>query len=203
MADDSLIVFTADHGERLMDGDENLLLFAHGFDPNEIVIRIPLMIRCKSIAPGRESQPVSIADITPTVLDVVGLAVPDGLDGRSLTGNISARPPYAESGDIGRSGGLQRAFVYDRRKVVVRHGQSNIPRESWAFDVLADPFERHRLAVDEAEPAYQVLAEIIRAEPDPGGTPVDYAKGEKPDTPLSDELDAGAIRALRALGYVQ
>lgn len=202
LSDASLIVFVADHGERLLDAKESLPMFCHGFDPDEVVIRVPLMIRFNSIMPGRETQPVSIADIMPTVLSIAGLPVPEYLDGRRLDGPVSLRPPYAESGDIGRGGGLQRAFIYPTRKVVVRHGRSNIPREAWAFDLGVDLLDRHRLPVDPAEPSYQVLADIIRAEPDPGGTPVNYAKGEKPVSIHAFAPDADAIRALRALGYV-
>ncbi len=198
----SVIVFVADHGERLLDSKEPWPFFCHGFDPDQNVIRIPMIIRAEGLAAGRAPHPVSIVDIMPIVLSCVGLPVPDGLDGRRLTARTPAFPPYAESGDIGRGGGLHRSFIYATRKVVVRHGRSNIPRDAWAFDLVSDPFERIRLPVDDTDSAYLKLAEIIQAETDPGGTPQNYVKGERPQSPHVRALDAKTIQALKALGYV-
>ena len=201
LADDSLIILTADHGEQLMDSAR--FYFSHGYTVRDSVVRIPLMIRHPSVPQGRIARPVSIADVMPTVLDVAGLPLPDGLDGRSLAAEISTRPPYAEGRDAHVKGRLMRALVHENRKVVVRHGLSNIARKAWAFDLQADPDERTPLPVDPGEPAYLVLADLIRADPDPAGRPKQYAKGWQPPPLVADTADSDAIVILKSLGYIE
>jgi len=61
----SLIVFTADHGESL---GENDYWFAHGDRLDDVLVRIPLMIRVPSAAPRLRSDVVSLVDLFPTIL---------------------------------------------------------------------------------------------------------------------------------------
>jgi len=80
--DDTLIIVTADHGEML--GDRH----SWGkFTVHDAAYHTPLIIR----QPGNAaragavvSQPVETIDIAPTMLDWVGRAVPNSMDGRSL-----------------------------------------------------------------------------------------------------------------------
>lgn len=197
----SLIVITADHGEHLIDGDGSF--FSHGFGVRDAVVRVPLIIHGAGARAGRIPQPVSICDVMPTALAAVGLETPPNIDGRSLLGAISPRPPYIEGPDTGGSGGLQRAFVYPDRKVIVQHGRSNVPRRAWAFDPVTDPGELNPLAVDASEPAYEVLARIILDEPHPGGVPEKYRRGQKPTALVAAGADHHSLDSLRTLGYVE
>jgi arylsulfatase A-like enzyme len=198
---DTAIILTADHGEFLLDGPE--CLFCHGYDVADAVIHVPLIVVAPQLAMERFAQPVSIADVAPSILELAGVVVPDALDGRSLLATISPRPPYAEGSDHGGSGGLHRTFIGTRRKIVVQHGLSNVPRRAWAFDPIADPLEHKVLPVDRAEPAYLLLAAVIRADPDPGGKPEQLVLGDKP-TPLANgHMDHETLGALRSLGYVE
>lgn len=200
--DDALVLLTSDHGEQMMDGDR--FFFCHGYGVREAVIHVPLLVRHKSIPVERNQSPVSIADVTPTILDVVGLSVPEDMDGRSLVGTVSARPPYAEGPDATIKGRLMRAYVMNDRKIVIQHGRSNIPRKSWAYDLRHDPMERERLAVDPTEPGYIVLSQITQADPDPAGQPESFARGVQPSSaPIHEHADAEALRALKSLGYVE
>ncbi len=78
--DDTLVVFTSDHGEQL--GDHHLLGKLGYFDQS---FRIPLVIR----APGQPGggivdAPTESIDLMPTMLDWLGAPVPHTIDGRSL-----------------------------------------------------------------------------------------------------------------------
>jgi arylsulfatase A-like enzyme len=82
--DDTLIVFTSDHGEQL--GDHHLFGKLGYFDQSA---HIPLIVRDPRAAAdaGRGRQVDSFTesvDIMPTILDWLGLAVPRHCDGRSL-----------------------------------------------------------------------------------------------------------------------
>jgi arylsulfatase len=201
LAKDTLIVLTADHGEHMIDGNHQY--FCHGHDVHESTIRVPLVIRHPSIPPGREGQPVSIADILPTVLSVVGLPEARDIDGHSLLGDLSRRPPpYAEGRDSSGSGGLKRALVYRDRKVVVQHGMSNVPRAAWSVDALRDPGELHPLEIGAADPIYRLLDQMIRQDPQKGGRPTAYVHGENPMPLVDHTADPATRQALRSLGYL-
>jgi arylsulfatase A-like enzyme len=89
---DTIVVVTADHGEAL---------FEHGFVGHntqlyEESIRIPLLLRAKALSPRRVSDLVELIDLTPTILDLAGLArVPEasGFQGRSLVPALTGGSP--------------------------------------------------------------------------------------------------------------
>ena len=77
--DDTIIIFTADHGEWL--GDHGLLL--KGPMLYDGLLRVPLIMAGPGITRGRFDTPVSTLDLRSTLIDLVGLDVePD--DGTSL-----------------------------------------------------------------------------------------------------------------------
>ncbi len=80
--DDTLIVFTTDHGEFL--GNQGLW---QKMMPYEEAIRVPLIMRYPPrIRAGLRSQAVvSLVDIMPTIMSVVGESVPQNILGRDLS----------------------------------------------------------------------------------------------------------------------
>jgi arylsulfatase A-like enzyme len=87
--DETLIVFTSDHGEQL--GDHHLLGKLGYFDES---FRIPLVIRDPGQAGGGiVAQPTESIDVLPTLLDWLGEPRPNALDGRSLLGFVRGAPP--------------------------------------------------------------------------------------------------------------
>ncbi len=73
----ALIVFAADHGESLGEGD---YWFAHGDYLSEVLVRIPFFLRIPGRASARRSDVVSLVDLYGTLL-------------RELTGEADATPP--------------------------------------------------------------------------------------------------------------
>jgi choline-sulfatase len=69
LADDTIVVFTADHGEML--GERGLWYKMAFFEPSA---RVPLVISVPGrLAPGRVAEPVSQLDLGPTLLSLCGL----------------------------------------------------------------------------------------------------------------------------------
>jgi arylsulfatase A-like enzyme len=98
--DDSIVIFTADHGE--MNGrralvDKGVYLFPD-------VLRVPLAIKMPRGKHHTVEAPVSHLDIAPTLLSIVGVEALERLDGRSLipylegTGTPSDRELLFECG---------------------------------------------------------------------------------------------------------
>lgn len=80
IADDTLVVFTSDHGDAM--GDHSLMV--KGNIHYDGVIRVPFCVAGPGVAPGRSTALVSSLDLAPTVLDICGAAPYRGIQGESL-----------------------------------------------------------------------------------------------------------------------
>lgn len=80
---DALVLVTSDHGETFW---EHADVWSHGLAPYETTVQVPLLVKFPGDAQAgvRVPEPVSGVDITPTVLEAVGLAADPSFDGRSL-----------------------------------------------------------------------------------------------------------------------
>ena len=83
-----MIVFNADHGfyigEHGYIGKHTVLEPKQGWPMYREVSRTPLLVHVPGIAPRRSDALVQAIDVMPTVLELAGAPVPDGLHGRSL-----------------------------------------------------------------------------------------------------------------------
>jgi arylsulfatase A-like enzyme len=104
----TLIVFTSDHGESL---GEHGYYYEHGDFVYQATIRVPLILTMPGRIPGGRTiaTPVTLLDVYPTVLSLLGVALPEpttveGLDlSGLLTGSVDAPAPekrllFAQSG---------------------------------------------------------------------------------------------------------
>jgi len=85
--DGTLVALTADHGESLGAHGEN----EHGIFLYDETIHVPLLIKlpCGQAAGKHIEQRVELADIVPTVLGSVNIAVPEKVQGQSLLGFLA------------------------------------------------------------------------------------------------------------------
>ena len=102
----TLIVVVADHGEALGQHGEP----SHGYFVYDEVVRVPLILSARSLFPRPRvvaDVPVSVVDVAPTILDLLGLEPAAGADGRSLSSlasgergavYIESLSPYLEHG---------------------------------------------------------------------------------------------------------
>jgi choline-sulfatase len=92
LVNQSLIVFTSDHGEGLGDHGET----THGFFVYQSTLHVPLIIHWpagKAPMAERVDTPASLLDLSPTILDAVRLPVPHEMQGASM---LSASGPHRE-----------------------------------------------------------------------------------------------------------
>ncbi len=160
--DDTIIVFTADHGEELYDRNR---YFYHGASIYDGTVRVPLVISGPGIDPRRVTSHVQNVDLAPTVLDLLGLDVPTDMEGASLGGLIdgsaSASPrPYSfvEWQDLiyavsdGRWLYIDNRFHVHPRKSPYNSAPPSAPqgfamRCFEAYDLSVDPGQQHDLLV--------------------------------------------------------
>jgi len=142
----TIILFLSDHGEML--GDHHCF---QKIKPYEGSAQVPMVLR----APPAMGVPqnavrhelVELADVMPTLLDLAGVPIPDGLDGRSFApvarGEAPAdwRPIMHGEHTAGGVGGYQ--WLTDgREKYIWLTGTGH----EQLFDLANDPEERYDLA---------------------------------------------------------
>jgi arylsulfatase A-like enzyme/Flp pilus assembly protein TadD len=90
---DSLIVLSGDHGEGLGEHGEK----THGFFIYNSTLHVPFVIHLPAASSVKQVEaPVSVADLMPTVLAALGIAVPAKVQGQSLVPLIMGK---AKPGD--------------------------------------------------------------------------------------------------------
>jgi choline-sulfatase len=164
LADDTLVVFAADHGEML---GERGMWFKQCFF--EWSARVPLMVALPGQAAQRRvAAHVSLVDLLPTFMDVARPGMPfepvDALDGASLMPLVTGAADGADRTVISEysSEGVRAASRMVRDgpyKYIVTHGLAPM-----LFDLQADPDELHNLAGQAALAAVQTRlhARLVR-----------------------------------------
>jgi arylsulfatase A-like enzyme len=158
LADHTIVVHTADHGE---------MLGAHGIGQKEVMyeeaVKVPWLMRIPSL--GRKQRLIkgrfSHIDLVPTLLDLMGREADDRLPGKSLQdvmrGSSRRENVYIEwsPGDtkIGPIPGVSEDEV---RKAIMAHTRTVITPDGWKlclsdadrhqlFNLERDPWEMHNL----------------------------------------------------------
>jgi choline-sulfatase len=156
LEDNTLIIFTADHGE--CGG-------AHGFNQKTVLYdesaRVPLIIACKGKTTGATTDKLvnTGVDLLPTMLDFAGLDVPKKLPGRSLLPLALGKPVAAwrdhfvvennmnQAGEIdGLTPQMEGRMVRTDRYKYCLYSRGN--RRESLVDLQADPGEMNDLAAD-------------------------------------------------------
>jgi arylsulfatase A-like enzyme len=188
LAETTLIVVTGDHGEFFAERGYR----GHGCDlkPYEPLVRVPLIMRYPSAIPARGEigEPVSLIDVAPTILALLGVPIPADVRGTVLPGvGLDARHRQ------------QPVYVVCDDKVMVRDGPTKlITSRSAAFpdelyDLGTDPGEVKSVTADTARLApVKTLANAFQQ-----SLPAPQKTSAAPDR----QLDEGTKERLRALGY--
>jgi arylsulfatase len=91
LGDDTVVVFAADHGEAMGEGD---YWFAHGAHLTDPLVRVPLLIHAPGLAPERRADVASLVDLYPTLLRLAARGdVPPVYPGRDLLAEGASRAP--------------------------------------------------------------------------------------------------------------
>ncbi len=91
--DDTLIIFTSDHGEML--GDRGL---CEKFVPYEASVKVPCIVHSADSSGGRRvSSLTEHIDLTATILDYAGIKIPGRVSGESLTGLLAGDCPHKDT----------------------------------------------------------------------------------------------------------
>lgn len=166
----ALIVVTADHGESFAQG-----YGGHGGPLlSEDLIRIPCLIKPPfHKGSERDDRLYEQADLAPTILQMVGLPVPTGMEGYPISQKPEGLPVFAMNHD--RQPGTRTFSVAVRLgdwKYVEHWGHWTAPwPQRELYDLASDPGEDRNLVATRPDKATElrgrILAELARRHIDP------------------------------------
>ncbi|HUS63381.1 MAG TPA: sulfatase-like hydrolase/transferase [Kofleriaceae bacterium] len=147
LSDRTMIVFFSDHGESLK--EDPRLPDNHGLYVYQPLVLVPLALRLPGGPTGPVTVPVTLFDLPPTLLELIGATPRPDLAGRSLLPHLIAGAPAAlfdESRPLVMNESDQWGLVRWPMKLLVR------PKENLVelYDLSRDPLEKENLA--EAQP---------------------------------------------------
>lgn len=200
-ANDTLVIFLSDHGESL--GEHSY--WGHGRNLFEETLHVPMGIAWQGKIESQVlSAPASSLDLAPTILGLLGLAVPESFEGYDWSAVLLGKGQAPEDrityfqahrgaalGDgrhARRRGLLEVGLLHLGRKETLRAkgGDPHI------VDLAKDPKERRNLAESGQEPSPE-LVEWLRAVRE------GLEKADELPAPVIDDEDR---EKLKALGYI-
>jgi arylsulfatase A-like enzyme len=191
----TVLVVIGDHGEGLGEHGE----LTHGLFLYQSVLRVPFIVRAPSAATGgqRVTDAVSSADLTPTVLDLLGAPPIDGVDGRSLAPVILRSSQEARPDVYAENLYPQRRFRWSEMRAI-RSGRLKLIDKTRPelYDLARDPDETHDLSGERPE----VVARLGRRLREWEQKLDAHAVGD--DQKSAAPVPADVRAALSSLGYV-
>jgi len=194
----SVVVVTADHGERL--GERGLV--GHDLEVDQYLLRVPLIVRYPPrVSPGRVTRRVQLDGIAGYVLALAGVEAPEVMARRALPrqNRSTIVAQYQEPGWFFER--LQQRdpafgpepwrgdwnFVSDGRLAYLLREDAGGPLEGRLVDLEQDPEWRHDLVAEQLEAArrFESLAEHLPR-----------FQGR-----VASDVDDEQAERLRALGY--
>ncbi len=192
--DSTLIVLLSDHGEEFDDHGG----WEHGKTLYGEQLRIPLVVKLpRGEAAGRRVGEIADqVDLLPTVLDVLGLEPPPGLDGRSLLPLVrGARRQSPSFAYLRLEGKRLKSVVARGWKLIVDDSRQRRRGARELYRLAVDPREQSDLyPVGPLERGF--LEQTLRA------FELDLHRGERRFEAERAEIDAELRRRLEALGYI-
>ncbi len=192
MAERTVVILFADHGEEF--GDHGGI--AHGHSLHRELLHIPLIIRAPGFAPRRVSAPVRQVDVMPTALELLGLPIPEGLEGTSLVPAMRGErlPDLPVLGEL-RQSRLHRADSLQRGgwKLLV----DRVQQRAALYDLTRDPREHEDVAASHPERVNRMREELEALRAGAQRKADQYREPERLVLPEEER------ESLRQLGYIE
>ncbi len=186
----SVIIITADHGERL--GERGRV--GHGREASRIVTHVPLIMRIPGIGQGKVIEEIAESiDITPTILDILDISLPEGMQGKSILplikGSWSEGNFIAYTGEAWKKATLSTAI---RTKEWTYIMNQDGPDE--LYDRVGDPKEQNDLIEKRPLVARKLKEELEYF--------IALTSEAKPQVAEKVDIDEELKERLKSLGYL-
>lgn len=142
-------------------GDNGLAVGQHGLMGKQNVyehsVRVPLIIAGPGVPQNQRNEAFCyLLDLFPTLCDLSGLPLPEGLEGRSLAPLLRGENMPGRGDLFFAYRDLQRSVRIRGLKLIENYGPDRVTQ---LFNLDVDPWETHNLA---GEPAYAETLKILR-----------------------------------------
>lgn len=198
LTSNTLVILTADHGDEFFEHGNK----GHYKNLHEEVLRIPLIMRLPGELPSgvRIDDVVSLVDIAPTILDLVGVESRPPMQGRSLLPWLSGESSEAIPG-TGYASFLERQAAV--RSASEKYIYFLSTGRSQLYDLVADPQEQEDLAkqgeTDSNPRARAAIAELV----DWLNLQRDFRRSVPEEAAEATTItDPELLQELRSLGYI-
>lgn len=191
--DNTLLIIMADHGEEFYEHGR----LGHIHTVYEELIKVPLIFRFPGLLSGGKiiKGIVRSIDISPTIMDIAGIAKFKDMEGVSLLPLLIGRDQelkltaLSETGKLGGKGKI--SLRSNRWKLVSDYSISKIE----LYDLQNDPYETNNLSAEEFELAGDLLKLMNNIQK--SFAVFEYSSEEKV------KIDQETRERLRSLGYIQ
>ena len=196
LSEQTLVVLVADHGEAFLEHQE----VGHGKSLWNELVRVPLILRGPKIPKGvRQNEAVHLADVAPTILDILELDPDARWTGRSLLDPAAEREAQWLTLKDNHSGGDWDGVIAGQWKLLLQYPAGESAPRHFLFDLDADPAEQNN-GWDEFTAAgermqqrlqlgIQQFEDLVESLPSEGGNEGSFAEPE-------------LLNTLRQLGYL-
>jgi arylsulfatase A-like enzyme len=192
--DRTIIVITADHGDEFFEHGEK----GHQHSLYQELLHVPLIVRVPQAEGGRRiAERVELIDVMPTLLNLLDVAAPAGMQGRSfaplLAGeNWEERPRFSETTMASKNRDSKKRVdswaIYRGQHKLIVFAENRYPIE--LYDLVRDPGEKEPLADRElVNLLLKDYQDWIEQVPDA-------------DANQTIELEEGIRKMLESLGYL-
>ncbi|MGE5340898.1 MAG: sulfatase-like hydrolase/transferase [Candidatus Omnitrophota bacterium] len=193
ISDNTLMIIAADHGESLGQHGEQ----THGFFIYEPTVHVPLIIHAPFRFPASTvHETVELADITPTILDCLGIPIPSFMQGESLLGVMFKDKTLTKQEAYTETYFPRLHFGWSELKAIYQKGSFKYiqaPNDE-LYDIKKDADEKNNLALKKSYQtgkARHQIEKFIRE------------KSQHAQMPGQEKrLDREEIEKLAALGYL-
>ncbi len=191
--DNTLLIITSDHGEAFGEKD----LVGHALSVYQAMVHVPLLIKYPGQnAPAVSSDTVSLTDLVPTILAVLGYSSPKMIQGKNLRSASAERSsevlsetfvhPLMSTWTPRFQRSAQALFSGTLKFIQSSNGDKEL------YDLSADPNEDLNLVARQPTDLFsQTLVHYLSA------AAVESRRQKQ------DQVGSGTIEKLKSLGYIQ
>ncbi|MBN2525526.1 MAG: sulfatase-like hydrolase/transferase [Deltaproteobacteria bacterium] len=210
LLENTVLVVTADHGEEFFEHGS----VGHGHSLYEELLHVPLFVRLPGAKPesgARFTEMVELVDVAPTVCEMTGVTVPEGVEGKSLA-------PQLNGSEIDWPNVAFSEFMEGQLTVrTIRYKLIYRGLSTTVFDLETDPLETADLTAERPE-AFVLLRDMLgvhmggfapTGELNAGSSRTSGKSGTSPANKPpkvhqreNANIDAETRKQLKALGYM-
>lgn len=174
----ALVILVSDHGEGLGDHGES----DHGYFLYESTVHVPLLVhwpKTDQARPKRVSEPVSLIDVAPSIVEYLKFPKPGSFHGRSF---LDGSPRSVVSASVYARDSFGWAPLRSLRLGQLKYIEA--PREE-LYDLAVDPGEKRNLAATRKTDATKMKEQLSRLQKESSAVPA-----------------TNRNEALKSLGYI-